>query len=139
MGGYLSDMERETTKHGPILDEEMKREEPSVHVGSPDEGHHWAHGGPGEEQPPLRTRTSEDPPGDGTLTRAEAELRSEIARVLNRSIWPADRDTILRDAAASDPTEDVVRLLDRLPIDDRRYETVEAVWEALGGRWETRD
>jgi hypothetical protein len=59
-------MERESTKHGPARDEELKHESEVPDSGEP------------EDQ-----------------EAEEIALRSELARLLTRDEFPADRDTLL--------------------------------------------
>ncbi|MFE4801044.1 DUF2795 domain-containing protein [Streptomyces sp. NPDC056708] len=77
------------------------------------------------------------PPGaERERARAEAEaeeLRAELARRLNRAVFPADRASLLRtlsDAYAPDALMDAVR---ELPMDDR-YANAGEITRALGYR-----
>ncbi len=63
--------------------------------------------------------------------------RSNLARFLDPSIFPADRKQILASAQQNNALEWVLRSLDQLP-DDSTYENFESVWEALGGAVEER-
>jgi hypothetical protein len=77
------------------------------------------------------------PPGEEReRARAEAEaeeLRAELARLLNRTVFPADRGSLLQalsDAYAPDPVLDAVR---ELPAQER-YENAGQIVRALGHR-----
>jgi hypothetical protein len=101
-------MNRESTKHGPHLDDALAREE--------------------RAQAPAGSRLLQwddvSPPAD------EVSARSELGRWIPRSILPADREDLL--AAVNDMTPAYVtdQLL-RLPA-DRTFETILEIWEALG-------
>lgn len=71
------------------------------------------------------------------LTPDEVESRALLAARLEQGIFPADRDALVDSARRNDAPGELVGRLSSLP--DGTYETVEAVWEALGGRTETRD
>jgi hypothetical protein len=131
-------MERESTKHGPRLDEEMEREAQGLTHAQPRESHSR-----GE-------RLTDDLPDDaaivaGTvrdevtldspLSPSEVELRAELARRLAAAPWPASRPQIL-EAAGPDLPPDIVDRLGRLP--DGRYPHFQSVWDALGGHHENR-
>ena len=75
-------------------------------------------------------------PQEALLDHDEAEERSKLASFLRPSIWPADRDELLACAEDLQAPPDVLDRLRRLP--DGTFSHTEAVWEALGGRVETR-
>jgi hypothetical protein len=62
--------------------------------------------------------------------------RSELARHLRGSIFPADRDTVVECAIQEHASPHTLGALRRLP--NAVYENVEQVWEALGGEREAR-
>ena len=66
----------------------------------------------------------------------EVEERRQLARHLEGSVFPADRDALVESARRMNAPEKLVARLSRLP--DREYTHTEAVWEALGGRTEPR-
>jgi hypothetical protein len=70
------------------------------------------------------------------LTYDEVRARSELARHLRGSLFPADRTTLIQFAVEEQLPADVTDALRRLP--PGRYLNVEGVWEALGGRREER-
>jgi hypothetical protein len=80
-------MERESTKHGPARDEELKHEtgvEPAEDI-------------------PVAERQAPEP---DVREAQEIAMRSELARLLTRDEFPAERDTLLarledRDASAA--------------------------------------
>lgn len=110
-----NDMERTTDKHSPRLDDAMSGEVQSLVDGAPvearsDEG-----------------RRQEDMP---QLDRNPFDVRAELAASVAPATFPATRDTLLAVARDDHAPEDVLALLEELPPGDRRYENVEAVWEA---------
>jgi|SRR5687767_13947161 len=108
-------MERTTDKHSPRVDEAMSGEVQSLVDGAPvearsDEG-----------------RRQEDMPD---LDRDLLDVRADLAASVAAARWPATRDLLLSTARDDHAPEDVLALLEELPGGDRRYENVEAVWEA---------
>jgi hypothetical protein len=75
-------------------------------------------------------------PGGEGFGRADIRARSELARHLRPSIFPADRAAVLECARDEDAPEAMLDRLAELP--DRKFVNVEAVWEALGGAHEPR-
>lgn len=123
------DRQRDSDKHGPRVDDELKQEAAGFSQGAPadprvEEWH--ATEPPGDDQPEIA-------PGHG-----EAEARSELARWLRPSVFPATRDELLDEAAQAQAPDQVTGLLSRLPS-DVRYANVAEAWQALGGHREQRD
>jgi len=73
---------------------------------------------------------------DGVLDDHEAAARSEIARYLEPSAFPARTDQLIAAARERFATDEVIALLETLP--DDTYENVQEVWVALGGDVEAR-
>ena len=94
-------MERRSTKHGPQLDE-LKHESQSPERGAPQRSH------------------AED-----------IALRSELARVLSRSDFPADRDTLLDRLSDADASAELVARLAGVTA-DRPFGSAHDVMVALG-------
>jgi hypothetical protein len=122
-------MQRNSTKHGPRLDEEMKTETEPLLRGAPDDprAEEWREqeGDPdGERATSGRTRPAA-PDFD------DVAERSEISRHLRLSTFPAERDALLRDARENNAPEHVLGELSGLPA-GKTYGTVFEVWEALG-------
>jgi Protein of unknown function (DUF2795) len=67
----------------------------------------------------------------------ELEARAELARFISPSVYPADREALLESARGNQATQPVLDQLARLPR-DRKFDNVEAVWQALGGGRERR-
>ncbi len=121
-------MERGSTKHGPLHDEELAHETKAMVRGAPEPDHtaEW------RESEPL-----DDPrelfEGEAALAEEDdIELRSELARLLSRDEFPVDRDgllTILDDKGATPALVELVRR--RLP-DGERYHSTRELLEAVG-------
>jgi hypothetical protein len=128
-------MERQSTKHSPRLDDDMKQDTQSLERGAPVEAHVEEE----REQEPAADREREPsaraaPPG--TLGPDERTARTELSRHLRSSVFPAGRDALLGEAAENNAPDVVVDALRRLPP-DATYGTVHEVWAALGGEVET--
>jgi hypothetical protein len=80
-------------------------------------------------------RDDETPPG--ALDEESVRERSELARHLRGSIFPADRAAVVACAIDEDAPVDLVDALRALP-EDEVFLNVEGVWEALGGDREQR-
>lgn len=133
-------MERESNTAGPRRDEELKREVASLTHGSPmesraDDERLMEDAGDGEPSP-ERVFAPFESDVDGELGYADIRARSELARHLRPSIFPADRAAVLACARDEDAPPEVLVALERLPQGE--FVNVEAVWEALGGAHEPR-
>jgi hypothetical protein len=120
-------MERESTKHGPVHDEELKHEtEPMQRSTSAQRPHieEWREVEPAGDIPVAR-RQGSDPAAEAIT------LRSELARVLTSDDFPAGRDRLLarlEDADVPAALSDAVAGL----APDRRFTSAHEVMEALG-------
>jgi Protein of unknown function (DUF2795) len=127
-------------RHGPRIDEELARETEALERGSPVE--------PRVEEFREQEPSADDEPetdarlmggrSAGSMDPDELEARSELARSISPSVFPADRDALLDSAARNHAIQPVLDRLARLPA-DRTFENAEAVWRALGGGVERRD
>jgi hypothetical protein len=127
-------MERRSTKHGPRLDDELKKEVQSLSRGAPvearrDEYREQEGAADDEREPSARTA----PPAELALDQPDA--RSELSRHLRASVFPADRGQLLVEAHENDAPDAVLTALERLP-EGRQFATVYEIWEALGGEIE---
>jgi hypothetical protein len=130
-------LERGSDKHSPRVDEELDHETRSLQQGAPLESRieeHREQEGPGEDQPTPEPRLTE---ATASLDLDDAEARSDIARYLDPSAFPADRDGLVANAEANNAPEVVVERLLALPA-GRTYERLPDVWAALGGTVEHR-
>ena len=62
---------------------------------------------------------------------ADIDRRAELAEVLGKEVWPADRDTLVAKAQEATAPDAVLAELRSLP-EGRRFENVQDVAEALG-------
>ena len=123
--------DRGSTRHSPRVDEELRRETESLVRGAPVEARaeQWRMMEPGAE---------DDPQPDAYLSVDDVELRSLLAVSVRPGAFPADRARLLTVAREENAEDRVVTWLQTLP-ESVEFPTVEAVWEALGGRYERRD
>ncbi|GAA2511445.1 hypothetical protein [Pilimelia columellifera] len=135
-------MTRESTKHGPRLDDEMTKETEGYVRGAPTGGRaqEWRHPEPpGEDQPDVTAFPEGPRPGgaSGGLTAEELERRSQFGTYIRRSILPADAVALRADARDNEAPDWVLTELDRLP-EGQPFATISDVWVALGHHAETR-
>jgi len=131
-------LERGSDKHSPRVDEELDHETRSLQQGAPIESRveeFREQEGPGEDQPTPEPRLSEDQ--TGSLDLDDAEARFDIARYLDPSAFPADREGLVANAEANNAPEAVLERLQALPA-GRTYEAMPDIWAALGGTVEHR-
>jgi hypothetical protein len=123
--------ERGSTRHSARVDEELEGEVESLTRGAPVEAR-------AEEWRLMEPAAEGEPNPDGMTSVDDVELRSLIAVSLRPSAFPGDRARMLEVAREEHAEERVLEWLETLP-DDQQFETVQSVWEALGGGYETRD
>ena len=109
-------MDQRSNKHGPRLDDELRHETESIVDGAPVE----AHAEEFREQEPL---DEQGRPGD------PIEARAELARRLEPSVFPAERDDLLASAERKHAPDWLLDALKGLP--DAAYPTTESVWRAM--------
>jgi hypothetical protein len=122
-------MERESTKHGPVQDEELKHEtEPMERSTSAQRPHveEWREVEPAGDIPVARRQGSEPDEQSEAIT-----LRSELARVLTSDDFPADRDALLARLEDTDAPAALTAAVARLGA-DRRFASAHEVMVALG-------
>jgi hypothetical protein len=127
-------LERGSDKHGPRVDEALEHDVRPLEQGAPVE-------------PRVEEFREQEPAGDeepvvdelraGGRTRAamnpdELDARSELARSISPSVFPADRRALLDSARQNQAGQPVLDRLATLP-QDQTFENVQAVWLALGG------
>ena len=133
-------MERGSDRHSPRVDEELDHETRSLQQGAPVESRveeHREQEGPGEDQPTPDARLRGGRATAASLDLDDAEARAEIARFLNPSAFPADREALLASAEGNQAPAPVLERLEALPA-GRAFENVQDVWRALGGSVEHR-
>jgi len=124
-------IERSSNQHGPRLDDEMDREVESLTRGAPVEARV-------DENRALEDAGDGEPVPESVLLEADdTRERSDLARHLRPSIFPADVDTLVQCAREEFADEVLIVALSGLPA--RTYATTNEVWVALGGSTEHRD
>jgi hypothetical protein len=132
-----AEMTRDSTKHGPKLDDALKGETRSLEQGAPAESRVQENReaeGPGEFDRDVDARTA--PPG--ALGSDAVEARREISRHLRLSAFPAGRAALVAEAEEQNAPEPVLAILRTLP-EDATFETVHEVWAALEGYDDPRE
>lgn len=134
-------MERGSDQHGPRMDDDMQREaEPLERSGVQPHRAEWRQPEPSTDEEPEAIASPDGiyrggtPPG---LDPEEVETRTEVARHLDPSLFPTDRQRVLRNAAEHNAPDAVLAVLARLP-EDQRFTTMQDMWRALGGGSERR-
>jgi hypothetical protein len=133
-------LERGSDKHSPRLDEELDHETWSLRQGAPVESRveeHREQEGPGDDQPTPDARLAGGRATAASLDLDDAETRADIARFLDPSAFPADREALLANAEGNQAPAEVLERLQALP-GGRAYENVQDVWATLGGTVEHR-
>lgn len=129
-------MHRDSSKHGPRLDEAMKSETEAItRSGRESRAEEWNEAEPSAEDQPAVSLIPGGQPAGGAPPGMDADDvagRSELARWLQPSVFPADRERLLQSASETQAPDAVTRLLAGLPS-DTSYQNVQEVWQALGG------
>ncbi len=126
-------MQRESSKHGPRLDEEMEEEDQTIlRSGQPPHTEEWRETEPFDSGP-LETELpgNEEPAAPRGMTPADVERRADIARWLPRHKFPVDRDTLLAFLRHEGAPDDVVDAIASLAA-RRNFATIGEVVRALG-------
>jgi len=116
-------MERGNTKHGPAHDEQMAHEAEGMVRG-------------GAQRPQVAEWRETEPVGNAIPPRLGPQdpavtERSELARIMSRDVFPADREALLARLADSDAPLGLTDRVARLPA-DRTFGGVRDVLTALG-------
>jgi hypothetical protein len=120
--------ERGSDKASPRVDDELVRETEPLERGAPAPARAEEHRqmeAPAEGEPAPDARPERGAGQDSSAARAE------LARHLRPSVFPADRQELVATARDENAPDEVIRALERLPA-DRRFDTPQDVWEALG-------
>ena len=127
-------MDRESNKHSPRVDDALAHDVDSLLHGAAEESR--AQEGRLQEDPAVGPgRRFDEPLPRMDLTDADVEKRAELSRHLAAAHFPARRDELVATAEDDHAPDDVVRALRQLPADEE-YQTVQAVWKAMGGNVE---
>ena len=135
-------MERGSDKHAPRLDEGLKHDTRSLVQGAggesrADESREQEGPGDGEPTPDARVVGGLRQADGRFPTDEELEARTDLARHLEPSIFPADRRALIDSAERNDAPDWILDALVGLSR-DATFANTEAVWEALGGSREAR-
>jgi hypothetical protein len=119
-------MDRGSDKVNPRVDAELQQETEGLERGAPVETR--------AEEFRKQEEGGEDQPAPDARPEVETsvEARSELARHLEPSAFPADRQALLAAAEEQQAGDAVLGLIRELP-EGRTFQNVEEVWEALGG------
>ena len=123
-------MERGNTKHGPVHDQEMAHETEGLVRG----GAHGTHAEEWREPEPVDDGVPPVRRGDGANPRPfgrDYELRNELARILTKDWFPAERDAVLARLEDSDAPRDLIERVSALPAKSR-FDGPRDVLVALG-------
>lgn len=126
-------MQRDSSKHGPRVNEEMEEEDQTIlRSGQQPRAEEWRQTEPFEE-PHLDTElpAGDEPAAPRGMTPADVERRSDIARWLPPHKFPADRAVLLAFLQHEGAPDDVVDAIASLP-GRRKFATIGEVVRALG-------
>jgi hypothetical protein len=121
--------ERQSTKHGPQIDDALAHEVEPLTEGAPVDGRAQ------ESREPEPSGDYE--PDPARINDGEINERSELARHLSPSWFPADREALLEAAIAETVPVPVIDLLQGLP-EHEVFENPARAWEAMTGHREHR-
>ena len=136
-------IDRGSDKSGPRIDEERARDTESMERGAPvpsraEEFREVEGAGDDEPAPDARLSGDRGMVPEDQLGPDELEARSELARHLDPSVFPADREGLLQTAVDNNAPASVMDRLADLP-EDVTFDNVQMVWESLGGSVEERE
>lgn len=124
-------MERQSDKISARLDDEMKEElGGELNAGGTARAQEWHELEPPADDDPLLANRPVSPPDQTEAEAAAEELRVELAKVLGRTSFPADRETlagVLEEHYAADQLREAV---DSLPA-HREYRNIQDVIDTL--------
>jgi hypothetical protein len=127
-------------KHGPRMDDAMSGETEAIertgHTGRAEESREPEPEGDDQPQVDLAPDTLLAGGTPDGMTPQDVEGRSELARFLRPSAFPADASTLLRIGRDDGATDFVLGELGRLPK-GRTFANIQDIWEALGHGVET--
>ncbi|OEV04366.1 hypothetical protein AN216_08250 [Streptomyces oceani] len=131
-------MQRGSDRVNVHLDDEIKKEmHGRLHSGHPTRAQQEKDPEPGADddswlaERPQSAGSGRDSESGEAETEAE-ELRSDLARHLGRTAFPADRRTLVRTLLATQAPDDLVDTVRTLPHGGEEYRTVQEVVVALG-------
>lgn len=133
-------MVRDSGKHGPNLDDELKHEtEGMVRGGHPTHAEEWKETEPVDDP---RGRTMAEPPERapgtvGDMTPREVAWRSELAQMLAPVDYPTDRGRLLSFLEGRHAPDQMLTAISTLPK-DREFHNLGEIARALGIHTEDR-
>lgn len=134
-------MQPGSDKHGSLQDDYLKQETEGLERAERENrAEEWRQQqAPGEDEPevdrvPDGMYTGGAPAG---MEPGDVEGRSEIARFLGTSSFPAVREMLIDDVMKSNAPQHVIDAVKNLPA-GREFRNVQEVWETLGGGVERR-
>lgn len=124
--------EQASGTHGPVRDEAIKRQdeaEAREYAGEWPEPEQEPEDGTEQEAiwAPAARLASSPAPADWT----SVELRSDLARHLDRTVWPVTRGRLVKILTDSDAGDRLVEMVASLP-EGQRYESLAELVRALG-------
>jgi hypothetical protein len=128
---------RQSTQHGALRDDILKKEtEPLERSGTASRVDEWREPEPvrEEDERPTDVPDTDIHRAGGTpagMDAGDVRGRSELARWLQPSAFPADRERLLASAQDTRAPDWVSELLGKLP--DGAFQNVQDVWRAVGG------
>lgn len=129
-------MERGSTKHGALVDEQMAQEtRGNVRGTAGGRAEEWKTPEPAGEDQPEVTVAPDGAYGRGVpngVGSAHGEAFSRFGTYIGLSALPGDKATLEASARALEAPDDVMRRLASLP-EDTVYENVAQIWDATEG------
>lgn len=128
-------MPRDTTKHDPRVDDQLKAETRPLTTGAPVEGHSRQdrlQEAPTDDEPRLDPAVRPGATRAASMSDEEAWIRTTLAGALSEAVFPADRNDLIRHLGDPDGRDDLTTRLRMLPA-DRTFTGVEDVLRSLGG------
>jgi hypothetical protein len=116
-------VDRGSDKVSPRVDEQLEKETDALQRGSPVSSR-------AEDFREQEGSGEDEPDTDARPTVGPAEARADLARHLQPSVFPADRERLLKSALEMNAPESMLSLLEGVP-DGREFSNVQEVWEAL--------
>lgn len=128
-------MERGSDKHSPRLDEALKGETRGLSTGTGQtHAEEWREAEPSGEDEPEVSLSPEAPLYGGVpdgMTGEDVAGRAELARFLDRSVFPAVRQVLIDDAEGNNAPDAILDQLREL-AGGRVYANVGEIWTSLG-------
>ncbi|NUT35276.1 MAG: DUF2795 domain-containing protein [Hamadaea sp.] len=135
-------MDRQSTKHGPQLDEVMARETEGLTQGAGAGGRaeEWRDPEPPADGEPAASWAPEghlDLEEGGETDADRRDWRAKVGSYLHKDMYPADKEKLLATAREGNAPDDVLAALGGLP-DGETYANARDLWGALGLRIDER-